>query len=452
MKKTILYIASLLLASTGIMSCDDDFERIPVQVPEASLKANTTIADLKINNWSDEQRNYANEIGLTESGEHTIIKGRVITSDETGNIYKNFVIADETSALTISVNMKNIYQSYLRGQEVVIDATGLYIGKRNGMLQLGDKLFYDSQQVWETSYLEQEVLEAHAQQNGLPNFAAIDTLDVTIPQLNDIMKSSDKTELINIVSKLVRIKNVRWEDAGKPFYDSTSSTAQASGMSCNVIDENGNSIQFRNSAYSSFADKILPYGMGDVVAVLGIYGTNWQLTLIDAEGLQNYDPNARPEDVPGYAKFQKVANVTAGKQYLLVADGTKMAKPVAAGKGYGWIYVSDVTATDDVIIENESNAFTFTASGAGYTIQQSDGRYLYLQGTYNSFQVSEEVPAADAAASIWTVESQDDGTVKITNAVMGKWMQYSSSHSSYGAYDSDQDGGCRPVLYEKVEK
>lgn len=444
MKKTILYIASLLLASTGIMSCDDDFERIPVQIPEATWEANTTIADLKINNWSDD-RNYANEIGLTADGEHIIIKGRVISSDETGNIYKNFVIDDGTAALTISVNMNDIYQNYLRGQEVVIDVTGLHIGKYNGQQQLGAPAWYDAGNCWEVTFLEQEVLEAHAQQNGLTNVAEIDTVDVTISQLNDIIKN-DKEQFIKLTSKLVRFKDVRWEDGGKLVSDPTASSNRY------IVDEAGNKILFRNSAYSTFADKVLPYGLCDVIGVLGVYGTDWQLTLVDYEGIQNYDPNAGPEDVPGYAKFQKVANVTAGKQYLLVADGTKMAQPVASGKDYGWLYVSDVTATDDVIIENESNAFTFTASGAGYTIQQSDGRYLYMQGTFNSFQVSEEVPAADAAASIWTVEPQSDGTVKITNAGMGKWLQYSTSYTSYGAYDSDQDGGYRPVLYEKVEK
>lgn len=442
MKKTILYIASLLMASTGFVSCDDDFERIPVQIPEATWEANTTIADLKKSNWSDD-RNYANEIGLTAEGEHIIIKGRVISSDETGNIYKNFVIDDGTGALTVSVNMKNIYQSYLRGQEVVMDVTGLHIGKYNGMLQLGSKLWYESGSVWETSYMEQDVLEAHAQQNGLADLAAIDTMVVTIPELNEIKKDSEK--FVGMVSRLVKFENVRWEDGGKEF----AGTANANRY---LIDAEGNKILFRNSAYSDFSYDILPYGMGDVVAILGVYGTDWQLSLIDAAGLQNFDPNAGPEDVPGMGQYKKVANVTAGKQYLIVADGTKMAQPVAAGKGYGWLYVSDVTPSEDIIIENESNAFTFTASGAGYTIQQSDGRYLYMQGTYNSFQVSEEVPAADVAASIWTVEPQSDGTVKITNAGMGKWMQYSSSFTSFGAYDSDQDGGSRPVLYEKVEK
>lgn len=443
MKKTLLYIASLLIASAGFVSCDDDFERFPMQLPEATWQANTTIAELKLNNWSDD-RNYANEIGLTESGEHIIIKGRVTTSDESGNIYKNFVIDDGTGALTVSVNMKNIYQSYLRGQEVVIDATGLYIGKYNGMLQLGSKLWYESGSVWETSYMEEDVLKAHAQQNGLSNVSEIDTMVVTIPQLNEY--KNNKEQFVGMVSRLVKLENVRWEDGGKEF----AGTANANRY---VIDEAGNKILFRNSAYSDFSYDLLPYANGDVIGILGVYGTDWQLSLIDAAGLQNFDPNAGPEDVPGYGRFQKVTTVTSGKKYLLVADSNKMAQQVASDKTYGWLKVTDVTAQEDgTIIENESNAFTFTASGNGFEIQQADGRYVYMQGTFNSFQVSAEVPEADKAAAVWTVAAQEDGTVKITNAAMSKWIQYSSNFSSFGAYDSDQDGGYRPVLYEKVEK
>lgn len=445
MKKTLLYIASLLIASAGFVSCDDDFERFPMQLPEATWQANTTIAELKLNNWSGD-RNYANEIGLTESGEHIIIKGRVTTSDQSGNIYKNFVIDDGTGALTVSVNMKNIYQSYLRGQEVVIDATGLYIGKYNGQLQIGNREWYDKGNCWEVTFMDEAVLEEHAQQNGLAKLAEIDTLDVTIPQLNEILNAADKTEFINFTSKLVRFTNVRWEDAGKEF----AGTANASRY---IIDEEGNKIQFRNSAYSDFSYEKIPYGFGDVIGVLGVYGSDWQLSLIDAAGLQNFDPNADPEDVPGYGRFQKVTTVTSGKKYLLVADGNKMAQPLSSG--YGNLLVTDITAKEDgTIIENESNAFTFIESGNGFKIQQADGRYVYIKGTYNNFNVAAEVPAENAGAEIWTVAAQEDGTVKITNADKGKWIQYVSTASkpSYGAYDSDQDGGYRPVLYEKIEK
>ena len=130
-----------------------------------------------------------------------------------------------------------------------------------------------------------------------------------------------------------------------------------------------------------------------------------------------------------------------------------MAQPIASNKNYGYFYVTDVTAQEDgTIIENESNAFTFTESGNGFTITQADDRFIYLTGTFASFQIGAEVPEADAAATVWTVAAQEDGTVKITNASLGKWIQYSSNYTSYGAYNSDQDGGYRPVLYEKIEK
>ncbi len=436
MKKTLLYISSLLLASMSFMACDDDFERIPASIPEATLKANTTIADLKLNNWKDD-RNYATEIGVNEAGEHYVIKGRVISSDESGNIYKNFVIDDGTAAITVSVNQKNIYKSYLRGQEVYIDVTGLHIGKYNGMLQLGAAEWYEAGKCYETTFMEEDVLTAHAQQNGLSNLAELDTITVTIPQLAEIKKNNE--EFIKMTSRLVKFEGVYWEDAGKEF-------AGTSNANRNIMDKDGNKILFRNSSYSTFSYDIIPYGKGDVVGILGVYGNDWQLTLIDKAGLMNFDPNAGPEDVPGMAKFQKVANITSGKQYLMVADGTKMAQPVS--KNYGWLYVSDVTATDGVIVANESNAFTFTAAETGYTITQADGRYLYQEGTYNSFQVGETA----VEAAYWTVEPQADGTMKITNNVMNKWIQYSPSFSSYGAYDSAQDGSFMPVLYEKIEK
>lgn len=436
MKKTLLYISSLLLASMSFMACDDDFERIPEMFPEATIQANTTIAELKLNNWRDD-RNYANEIGVNADGEHIVIKGRVVSSDESGNIYKNFVIDDGTSAITVSVNQKKLYQSYLRGQEVVIDVTGLHIGKYNGMLQLGAAEWYEAGKCYETTFMEEDVLKAHAQQNGLPDVSKIDTLTVTIPQLKEIM--SNKDEFVKMTSRLVKFEGVYWEDAGKEFAGSESANR-------NLMDEEGNKILFRNSAYSIFSYDKIPYGAGDVVAILGVYGQDWQLTLIDKDGLMNFDPNAGPEDVPGMAKFKKVNAVQSGKQYIMVADNAKMAQPVS--KNYGWLYVTDVTPTDDVVVVNESNAFTFISTDNGYNIQQADGRYLYMEGTFNSFQVGESI----VEAAYWTVEPQANGTMKITNKVMNKWIQYSSSFTSFGAYDSDQDGSFYPVLYEKVEK
>lgn len=67
-----------------------------------------------------------------------------MSSDESGNIYKNLVIQDtyseagETpSCITFSINANSLYASYRPGQEVVIDATDMYIGKYSGLQQFG---------------------------------------------------------------------------------------------------------------------------------------------------------------------------------------------------------------------------------------------------------------------------------------------------------------------------
>lgn len=49
MKKSILYIASMLVAAAGFTSCDDDFEQAPLEefIPHATMKPNTTLQELK---------------------------------------------------------------------------------------------------------------------------------------------------------------------------------------------------------------------------------------------------------------------------------------------------------------------------------------------------------------------------------------------------------------------
>ena len=71
-----------------------------------------------------------------------IFVGRVCSSDETGNIYKNIVVQSKDSdgrqvAITFSVNAYDIYQSFPFGQEVAVYATGLNIGGYRGLLQFG---------------------------------------------------------------------------------------------------------------------------------------------------------------------------------------------------------------------------------------------------------------------------------------------------------------------------
>lgn len=141
------------------------------------------------------------------------------------------------------------------------------------------------------------------------------------------------------------------------------------------------------------------------------------------------------------AQFKKVTTVTSGKEYLIVASG-KAA--VLNSANYGYLQVVDATDKGGVIEMDDANAFTITSVSGGYTIQMSDKRYLYQTGTYNSFNFS----ATAEDGSVFTIEAQSDGTFKITNVIVSKYMQYSSEYNSYGSYSDSR--GTLPALYEKM--
>ena len=130
---------------------------------------------------------------------------------------------------------------------------------------------------------------------------------------------------------------------------------------------------------------------------------------------------------------------------MVVASEGKVAKPETS-KAYGYLNVETSTISNDEITLNSlTNAFVITNKDSGYTIKQSDGRYLYQTGNYNSFNYSVEPAEGD----IWSFELQSDGSFKITNKLVKKYIQYSSQHNSYGSYADAQ--GEMPHLYELVD-
>ena len=233
MKYTKSYIASLLLLSAAFTACDEELDRPPVIVPEATIEANTSILEVKNKYWN-ENRNYIDTIGVNSLGEHIVISGRIISSDETGNIYKNLVIQDESAALTISINENDMFESYHIGQEVVIDLTDMYIGKYNGLQQLGFPE-YSTQYGWEATFMEMDFFKQHAQFNELPKPTEIDTIAVDITKLNAIKSNADSLQKWQ--SQLVRFDSVQWVEAGKPYSEASASTNRY------IKDANGNVLK-----------------------------------------------------------------------------------------------------------------------------------------------------------------------------------------------------------------
>ncbi len=306
LKKYLVWFAAAAISMSGLTACQDDIDAPAVNIPEAKDKPNTTIFELKKTFWQDAV-NYADTIGVRDDGSHYIISGRVVSSDEAGNVFKSLVIQDETAAIALSINSYNLYLNYRRGQEIVIDVTGMYIGKYNGLVQLGMPEWYENGKAWEISFMSPQYFQDHAQLNGLPEVSKIDTL--TINSFADIPSNPDG--LCKYQSRLVRFNNVQFVNGGKEQF----ATYHSSGVNQTIEDINGQSLIVRTSGYANFWNKTLPAGRFDLVCILSYYGTTgWQLMLNDYEGCMNIGNPTEAEGTRNrpWTVDQVVALETAG--------------------------------------------------------------------------------------------------------------------------------------------
>ena len=146
---------------------------------------------------------------------------------------------------------------------------------------------------------------------------------------------------------------------------------------------------------------------------------------------------------PGLKPGEKPVPVFEAGDYYIAANvngAYKLATPLTSS--YGYLNVEDALAGAE-IAGYKDHVFTFTAVDGGFTIQDANGKYYYQTGSYNSFNVSDSMPADGA---VWTVAENEDGTFTVTNTSVNKYIQYSTGYTSFGSYASLQNGGLLPVL------
>lgn len=351
MNMKLKYMAGALLAATGLLAgCQADIDAPGLQVPEATMQANTTIAELKTT-FADVTT--VGMIGSKADGSHYIVKGRVISSDATGNIYQQMIIQDATSALLFSISRGSLYTIYPVGQEVIVDLTGLYIGQYGDMIQIGD--YYESGGTPQPGRMLYPRFKAHSQMNGLPNYKfkyvrpAANLLDPQYPASNpycivttiDYVKSlaEGSQEQHNMCCQLVEFHNVHFKEAGKLPYSNYHETENRY-----IVDQSGNEMVVRNSGYSSFYNEILPEGEGTVRALLTNYQGTWQLLLRSEEDVM-FGTKGKRDDPYGISEVIAMDNNgVSGWVEGYIVGATKIG-------------VNTISGPEDVIFGNDGFIF-----------------------------------------------------------------------------------------------
>lgn len=159
------------------------------------------------------------------------------------------------------------------------------------------------------------------------------------------------------------------------------------------------------------------------------------------------DPDA-PVVTPAVDKtFVKATSVKSGKKYAFTYKQL-VASPVEEGKAYGYLVGEPFqSVTADSFITSTLNAFTFEAEGEGFTIRDFYGRYIYLDATHTSFQVSDKKPSSNY---VWKVDYKD-GHFDIVNTGRTQTIEWAEKFSNFSTVANDAYAGAGPVLYEMSE-
>ena len=323
----------------GFVSCQDDIDAPEPVVPVASNldKVNTTIFDFKKEYWQNDQ-NYCKQVGTKPDGSHIIIKGRVISSEESGNVFKSIVIQDETAALAFSVNAYNLFLDHRIGQEMVVDLTGMYVGKYNSLMQMGwPEDYQDGKQ---TTFMSPAFFNAHVENNGMP-----DPSKVIIHQLDAVSDiPNDVDGLIAWQSQLVRCNNVTFVPKANP--NDASKLVTTFGLYKTNMNQGlllaGQEHTLRVSGYADFVNDPMPTEPCDAKFLLSYFGTDWQFMLMSTDDIYNIGNPSLPVGTE--------ANPYSVARAIEAIDGGETPAGWISGYIVGTVAmeVTNVTSNDDI--------------------------------------------------------------------------------------------------------
>ena len=284
MKKNIYKWALASVVAVAMSGCAK-FEPLPENVgviteAEADALASNTMSIAEFKTTFDVKDSLFT-INYVDTESDLYVRGRVITTDESGNIYKYLVMQDTHTgdALKVSVDAGSLSGAIPMGQEIMINCKGLVMGRYADMVQLGVETYNTSKSRIEPGRIPYTDFMARVQFVGVPDVNKIICETMTIAELDSLIDDA------TLYGRLVRINNVHFtglgddgeklKEADKIFAPSTYNGTYNVGypQARQIADASNKVAYISTSEYARFADTKLPASnvWGDVVAIVGYY-------------------------------------------------------------------------------------------------------------------------------------------------------------------------------------
>lgn len=229
---------SLILATP-----DNEFAYIGVfRNEQAPWTATTSIADFK--------KKYFQLGGDQIVNEETIIRGRVISTDEAVNTPTRLVVDDGTAAISIIIYRSKLYQTFPFGQEVTFNLTGHNVYAGNYTVRVDDA--HTSNYTGPTKYRFQRI--------GKPEPEKVTKISTSPAELHTAI--ADRLTAVMWDSRYVTLPAVTFSKPNTSLADSQE-----------VIDITTKAITFQVSSKSTFASKIAPSGVGRIDGLFSALST-----------------------------------------------------------------------------------------------------------------------------------------------------------------------------------
>lgn len=258
----ITKIFSLIVALIFATGCYEQFDDVPAREPISNQDEfeqmfpeaeRITILELKeafgeISNtgvnsaWSNTKYKLIGEDIF--AGRDVYIKGKVISNDDEGNIYKSLHIQDHTAGIELKLN-NNVGLKYKYGTWVYVRLNGLYLGNYRMMLSLGGAPSESYNKAGEHKFYAnsnieiQEIIDRHvfAGENAeivvgtydewLDDPHSVDIITVT-PENYEVVFPNNK-EREKMFGRLIRFEGLECHYAGVKNQDGVTNPALKSG-------------------------------------------------------------------------------------------------------------------------------------------------------------------------------------------------------------------------------
>lgn len=261
--KNISLIAVLLFTIT---SCMNDFDMPDMTTPPFGNneigEATMTIEELKEKYASTISKSTAEQVV-----ERTIIEGVVVANDESGNVYKQFVINDATGAIIVGVNDVGLYATLPKGQRVRILCDNLYVGGYGKLAQIGS-LYNGS-----IGRMNKFMFPEHVRIIGRPDTTQAEMKPLVVDESFFTEENKDK------LSRYVRLENVTIKEADGTMTWAPEELKNSSNVVERHIRIGSTDLILRMSTYADFAKEVIPSGTLNINGVLTRFNNYWQFMI-----------------------------------------------------------------------------------------------------------------------------------------------------------------------------